>query len=185
MKKLTILIDMDDTIEGLLCVWTEYLNERYGLAVTERDVCDWDLSLAYPSLTRRQVYEVLYEDALWERIKPLPEAPEYMQKLLDDGHDIYIVTSSNYPTLKTKMDKVLFKYFPFINWNHVIITSNKQMVKGDVLVDDGPHNLVGGDYLKIMMDAPHNRGFDGDRHGIRRVKAWADVYDIISRHANK
>lgn len=185
MRKLRILVDMDDTIEDLLHAWLGYLNERYGLQVEESEVRDWQFDLAYPSLSKRQVYSVLLEDDLWRRVVPLPQAVEYMRKLIDDGHEIYIVTSSNYQTLKTKMDEVLFRYFPFIDWSHVIVTSNKQMVRGDVLVDDAPHNLVGGEYMKILMNAPHNVEFNADEHGIIRVSAWAEVYNIISRFAQE
>lgn len=180
-----ILVDMDDTIENLLHTWLGYLNERYGLHVTESEVHDWKLDIAYPSLSKSQVYSVLLEDELWQRVIPFPYAQEYMQKLLDDGHEIYIVTSSNYQTLKTKMERVLFKYFPFIDWNHVIITANKQMVMGDVLVDDAPHNHIGGSYLSILMDSPHNRSFDAEAHGIIRVYNWGEVYETISRYAQE
>lgn len=176
---------MDDTIEDLLHAWLGYLNERYGLNVKEDEVCDWQFDLAYPSLSKKQVYEVLLEDELWRRVVPLPQAAEYMQRLLRDGHEIYIVTSSNYQTLKTKMEAVLFRYFPFIDWSHVVVANNKQMVRGDVLVDDAPHNLVGGAYRKILMNAPHNRGFDAAAHGIVRVGGWAEVYEIISRIARE
>lgn len=33
MKKLTILIDMDDTLEDLLGAWVSYLNTQYGTNV--------------------------------------------------------------------------------------------------------------------------------------------------------
>ena len=106
MKKLTILVDMDDTIENLLSVWVAYLNERYGLRVKTDDVRDWDLSLAYPSLTSKQVYSPLYADEMWRRIEPLPYAAELLKKLIDEGHEVYIVTSSNYQTLKTRFVRV-------------------------------------------------------------------------------
>lgn len=183
MKKFTILIDMDDTIENLLPVWLSYLNEKYGLRVRTDDVRDWNLSLAYPSLSNEQVYSPLYDDAMWRKVEPLPCSVEFMQKLIDDGHELYIVTNSNYQTLKTKMDEVLFKYYPFMDWNHVIIANHKQMIRGDVLVDDAPHNHIGGEYLKILMDAPHNRGFDEKKFGMIRVHSWHEVYDTIKQFA--
>lgn len=185
MKKLTILVDMDDTIENLMNVWVTYLNERYGLQVKPDDICDWDLSIAYPSLTNSQVYSPLYEDELWRRIEPFPNAAELLEKLIDEGHEVYIVTSSNYQTLKTKMDEVLFRYFPFMDWNHVIVTNKKQMIRGDVLVDDAPHNHIGGQYLRILMDAPHNRQFDAQKHGMIRVYSWLEVYDTIRQYAER
>ena len=65
----------------------------------------------------------------------------------------------------------------------VIITANKQMIKGDVLIDDGVHNHIGGGYEKLLMDAPHNRGIDAEGNGMVRVKNWAEIYREIRRIA--
>lgn len=122
MRHLTILVDMDDTIENLAEAWVAYLNAR---------------------------------------------------------HPVLIVTTSNYQTLAAKMEQVLFHYFPFLTWNDVIITAHKQLIKGDVLVDDGIHNLEGGDYFKILMTAPHNRNYDADKNGMYRVSSWSETYSAI------
>lgn len=55
MKKLTILFDADDTVENLSDCWIAMLNERYGTSVTPEDVHSWDISLAFPTLTKEQV----------------------------------------------------------------------------------------------------------------------------------
>lgn len=54
------------------------------------------------------------------------------------------------------------------------------MIKGDVLVDDGIHNLIGGDYRKILVDAPYNREFNEKEYGMVRVKIWKEIYDVIT-----
>ena len=59
MKKLTILFDADDTVENLSDCWIAMLNERYGTSVTPEDVHGWDISLAFPTLTKEQVFGVL------------------------------------------------------------------------------------------------------------------------------
>ena len=33
-----------------------------------------------------------------------------------------------------------------LTWDQVIVTSRKQLIRGDVLIDDGIHNLEGGQY---------------------------------------
>ena len=38
MKRLTILIDMDDTIVNLLDTWVEWLNRSFGTNVSPMDV---------------------------------------------------------------------------------------------------------------------------------------------------
>ena len=171
---------MDDTIEHLSSAWIEYLNKRHSKSVNREDVNDWNLSLFYPDLLPEEVYAPLDEDDFWKTVMPIDGASEKIQKLINDGHDIYIVTSSSYKTLKSKMENVLFKYFETIDWNHVIVCYNKQMIKGDVLIDDGIHNLVGGDYAKILMDAPYNRNIDDRLYGINRVYNWDEVYNLIT-----
>ena len=179
MKKLTILVDMDDTIECLLKEWVAWLNARHGLDVKLDDVRCWNLAKAFPELTEEQVYDPLYYHELWMRVKPMPDAQEVLKRLQDEGHEIYITTSSNYSTLPTKITQVLFRYFPYITWDHVIVATKKQMIRGDVMVDDGPHNLEGGEYVKLLMNAPHNRDYDEKAQGMTRVFNWEEIYEAI------
>lgn len=184
MRPLTILFDSDDTAENLLNCWVGMLNERYGTTVTIDDVKQWNVALAFPELTEEQVYGVLQMDALWERLAPLPGSQRVLQRLHDEGHKLYMVTASDYRTCRTKFDRIL-ALFPFLDANHIIITSNKQMVKGDILIDDGPHNLVGGDYFKILFDRPHNRTFDATAEGAVRAFSWDDVYEMIYQYIER
>ena len=176
---MVILVDMDDTIENLLESWVGYLNEKYCTNVNPDDVTDWDVSKSFPELTREQVYKPLFDDELWRTVKPMDGAAENLKRLIDEGHEVYIVTNSCYQTLVVKMEEVLFRYFPFLTWEQVILASNKQMIRGDVLIDDGIHNLIDGDYIKILMDAPHNRQYDAAPMGMYRVHNWDEVYKLI------
>ena len=183
MKHLTVLVDMDDTIEDLLGAWVSALNEQYGLDVDKNTITDWDIAAFFPMLTKLQVFAPIYSDNFWKTVRPIEGAADALRQLIADGHTVYIVTNSSYETLSAKMTDVLFKFSPFIKWKDVIITGHKQLIRGDVLVDDGVHNLEGGDYLKILMDSPHNRSYNAEEHGMHRVTNWGDAYDLITRHA--
>lgn len=179
MKRFTILIDMDDTIEGLLEGWIAWLNDRYGTEVDWKTIRSWDIQPYFSTLTREQIYEPFFIDEFWDWVKPLPYAQEMVKRLKNDGHLVYIVSASTYETLPAKMDRVLFRYFPYFTFDDVIITTNKQLIKGDILIDDGVHNHIGGDYTKLLMDAPHNKNYDAEANGMRRVYDWGEIYDII------
>lgn len=181
MNKLTILFDADDTVENLCDCWIAMLNERYGTSVTLEDVRDWDITLAFPTLTKEQVFGVLHDDELWRRITPIPGSVEVLQKLQQEGHQLYMVTASDYRTCKTKVERLL-ELFPFLDWGHIVITSHKQMVHGDILIDDGPHNLVGGEYFKILFDRPHNRNYDDAANGMLRLHTWEEIDTVIHNH---
>ena len=181
---LTILIDMDDTIEYLLADWLKWLNERYDTNVTEEDIHDYDITKAFPSLEPAEVYAPLQFHDLWANIKPIPGARYAIERMQNDGHEVYIVTSSNFQTINTKITCVLNRYFPSVDNSHVIIARKKQMIIGDIMIDDAPHNLIGGDYLKIMPTAAHNRDFDAQANGIFRVESWDEIYEIVCEYAN-
>ena len=176
---------MDDTIENLCEVWTRFLNERYGTNVHKDDIKDWDMSKAFPTLSHKEVYKPLLEEEMWKRVKPLPGAIKYVKKLIDDGHKVVVITASHPDTVSMKLNNVLFKYFPFFTYNDVIITTQKHMVSGDVLIDDAPHNLNDGKYYGILMAAPHNLTYDAGAHGIARADNWKEVYRIVCKYADK
>lgn len=178
---MTILIDMDDTIESLLKAWVSGVNRKYGRSVSHEDVGSWDVSTAFPGLTHEQVYAVPLENGFWKTVEPIPGAAAAMQHFMAAGHEVFIVTATPYESVTEKMTDVLFRYFPFLSWKQLIITSRKQLIRGDVLIDDGIHNLEGGDYIKILMTAPHNRNYDAEANGMIRVHNWAEIEEVINR----
>lgn len=181
MKNLTILVDMDDTIENLSEAWIAFLNNRYGTSVKPKDITEWDMQKAFPTLQGKDIYGALKEKALWEMVKPLPGAVKYLKKLIDDGNQVFIVTASHPDTVSAKMNTVLFKYFPFIPHENVIITSSKQLIMGDFLVDDAPHNM-GGQYKGLLFTANHNRAVSDDELlnvNAVRVDNWKEAYGLI------
>ena len=181
--QMTILVDMDDTIEQLLRAWVRRVNEKYARQVTVDDVTDWNVAAPYPGLTRDQVYDVISEKGFWKSVEPMPGAQDALKHFLDAGHTVYIVTATPYAHLQEKMDDVLFRYFPFLTWDQVIVTTRKQLIRGDVLIDDGIHNLEGGNYRKILFTAPHNRYYDAAANGMIRVNSWEEAVRAID-HMN-
>lgn len=176
-----ILVDMDDTIEQLLDAWVRGVNAKYGRNVTYDEITSWDVSAAYPGLTRDQVYAIPRQPGFWGTVKPIPGAAEGLKHLMAAGHEVYIVTASEHHAIQEKMDDLLFRYFPFLSWKQVIITDRKQIIRGDVLIDDGIHNLEGGDYVKILMTAPHNRDYDAEANGMIRVRSWEEIEEVIEQ----
>ena len=75
------------------------------------------------------------------------------------GCEIFICTATDYRNVKPKYEQVIAKYFPFIDWKHMIVAYNKQMIQADFIIDDYPQNLYGGcQGFKLLMAMPHNQG---------------------------
>ena len=182
MKKLTVLVDMDDVLVNTLEAWVWWLNRAFYSDVFPDDITDWDISRSYPYAPVELLYEPLKNPEFWETVRPVPGAREGLLKLYKGGYRVSVVTASWYDTLQPKMDRALFKWFPELSWRDVVVTHYKQGVRGDVLIDDNIDNLTDGNYAKLLMDAPHNRNKQVD-DDIIRVKNWPEIIRKINEIA--
>ena len=187
VRPLTILVDVDNVLEDLNTAWVNAVNQKYGTSTKPEDIVSWRIEKYFEGLSRTQVFSPLHDPKFWESLTPLDGAQEYMQRLIKDGHKLFVVTSCHPDTIKFK-HKFLAKYFPFIPFKDVIITSHKQMIKGDVLIDDAPHNFdcsdSAGNQIGLLMGAPHNRDFNALGFGLIRVESWKEIYEAINRIQN-
>lgn len=180
MRKLRILVDMDDTIENFCETLVFMLNERFVLSVKPEDVIEWDLKKAFPTLTASDIFAPTNEAEFWKRVKPLPGAVEFLEQIHKDGHDIVIVTASSPESVPLKLNHMLFQFFPFISRKNIIIASRKDLIRGDVLIDDAPHNLENFIGDKILMTANHNKNYQETNIGASRAANWAEIYMLVS-----
>lgn len=178
-NRLVICCDMDDTIEYLVKAWVKWLNYTHFLNVDYKNITDWEMKLSFPTLTEDEIFEPLRTPSFWDTVEPIPDAAKYMQMLIDEGYDFYICTNTSYNIANEKFNRCLFKHFPFLDRKKIIMTSNKQMIKCDILIDDALQNIQ-GDYKGILMTAPHNKDFNvSSVDNVFRAYTWEDVYNIV------
>ena len=172
-------IDIDNTINTLSSAWISRLNHRFNLNpyVKMSDIKEWSMFKAFPMLTHEQVISPLIEDNLWRKLIPFPDSQEYL-KILNDEHEIYLVTSTDYRNFKVKMEW-LQEYFPFIKPEQVIVAHKKQLINVDVMIDDYEQNLIGGKYEGLLLNYPWNQNFNEKDFNIVRVNNWQEVFDEI------
>lgn len=184
-EKITILVDVDDTIEDLIPAWVKWLDNKYNLTVNPNDVDCWDIYKKFPTLAKFQVYEPLYINEFWETVLPKGDAVVYMSKLYEDGYDLYLCTNSNYETIRSKIGYLIDMYFPYMR-NRIITISKKQMLKADFLIDDNPDNLMGGDYNKILFKCNHNKNIDDNKRSQMYLitNSWKEIYNAITDYSS-
>ncbi len=174
-----LLFDCDDVLLDLLPHWLAYLKSLYGVSLRPEDITAWDMTRFFPSLTPSQIYMPLRLEGFWRDVQPIPGAVEYMRRLHEGGYPFYIVTATDLHNAGEKADR-LTELFPFLDKDRIIVAQKKQMIRGDLLVDDAPHNLEGGDYNRFLFTRPHNRSFDTTGTDILRVSSWEDIYEAIT-----
>ena len=135
------------------------------------------------------------DGTLYTDISPMKQAQAFIRRIVDLGHEPFVVTANllgvNHTALRGYfyeghnlragqfMLQFLWEYYPEIPPENIMITSNKKMVKGDVLIDDNPNCLREGAYRRVLIDKPYNRDIDDDYFQIYRAKSWDDVERFV------
>jgi 5'(3')-deoxyribonucleotidase len=155
--------------------WHEKYNKDYDDDLSVEDLKCWQSEKYVKEACGTKIYEYLDEPGLFLNLEPLPHAIEVLERLAQT-HDILIVSSSR-TYAYTEKEKWVKKHLPFIGARNLIFTHRKDMVRGDVLFDDAPHNLIAfaeSGRKAIAMDYPYNRNVDVDR-----VKTWLDFEKMV------
>ena len=177
MKRLTVLLDYDGVLFDTMPHWVDALNDTYNLHIAYSDITEWDLTKTLP-LTKEEIFAPLNYCEFWYTLQPAFDGPDIVRSLLANGHVVKLATSTYYRHIVPKKNR-LFECYPLLKWEDVIITSSKYLLKGDVLIDDAIHNLIGGDYYKILMNQSHNETFNTEGMKVKRVNNLTEAYEVI------
>ena len=171
-----IKVDMDETICYLLKDWIGAYNHIHKDTISVVDIVDWDLFkyVKHPEGLK----SILYNSALFENLQIVEGAKEALEDL-NELHDIIIVSDAQGDeSIITGKLRWLHKHLPFINCREqVIFTANKHLIKGDILIEDGPFILESDDPIKILIDRPYNKDYIDPR--IKRYNTWKEIYEYI------
>lgn len=168
-----ILLDMDGVLTNLIAKWFRVYNEEYGDTLHLEQLSEWGPHRF--AKAGRAVYKYLSRPGFFRDLEPIPGAVQGVRRLLDMGHEVVIVTAAKNGH-RDKADWVR-EHLPFLPDENIVFAHRKELVRGDVLFDDAPHNLEAfRPYgLPVAMDYPYNRGID-----CARVSDWAEFPNLIA-----
>lgn len=191
MKKLTMLLDLDDVLNNQNELWISELNVKHNRNVKLENITEWDMSNFYPGISKIDLYEPVCSGRLVHQMRPTPGSVDYTYRWYSAGHDLLIATSTSVDNIAMKV-KWLYKYFKWFDEKNLIVTHHKQLLRGDIAVDDGIHNLLPDNltgiepqYVGLCMDRPWNRSFDCLQHGIHRAHNFKEIDDVVQILARK
>jgi 5'(3')-deoxyribonucleotidase len=185
VRRLTIGVDVDDTVADLCSAWVAEYNRRWDDTIKEWTT--WDLPKIVKSECGTKVYEILQDPELYDRVLPISGALAGINHLRNQGHRVVYVTSCGYDpktvsaSSGAKLDWLRQKGFLAAGRESIedfVIAADKTLAAVDVLVDDRATTIVkwtGLGKLGVLFDRPHNRGCTD---GVR-AKGWFDVNQII------
>lgn len=196
-----IALDYDGVISDLHRTWMEMYNTRCCLSGSEcvsiSDVKEWSIHKTMNRMDKSEVYGMLDHPGIFYFSKPLPGLFSAIQQLVDDGHDIYIITSAPQKTafyekvtwVKDNLD-IMFSEDKRLSDRMFAVSKGtlKHLILHDfdVIVDDYPVNMnkANGSF-RILMDAPYNRSEEYEGMYDRRAKSWQEIVTVIKKRNNQ
>ena len=175
MNKYTIFIDSDDTLADTNIELLRRANEMYGTNYTKDDIYEWDLEKVFPDINVQQFFD---QEGFFYSLKPLEGSVEYTKKLIDEGYELIVLTAS---TINGFKDKALWlqKYYPHIPIKNLILGWRKEFVKGDIMLDDGLHNIRESICMTpVIFNQPWN---EEAKENFLRVSNWEEFYNLVHK----
>ena len=185
-----VLLDVDGVLADFISGALAIINRIYATAFTPAHVTEWDfmralgLDLAGAACVKRAIGA---ESRLALKLAVYPGAIDGVRRLPEIA-DVYIVTSpwNSNPTWTHDRETWLQRHFS-IPSSHVIHTSAKHLIAGDVLVDDktstcAEWQTAHPNGLAVRWDNLHNAS---DPWTGQRVASWDALLNIVaSRRAS-
>lgn len=178
MKKLRIFLDSDEVLMDFSTPIIEMYNKEYNTNLKFKDLISWDLKECVPENTN--IYQFMDKKGFFKELEPFKESVSVLKKLIADGHDVFIATAGWEEVYQDKLDSFK-KHFPFLDQHQILLIKRKDVLFGDVILDDGLHNIENSICKNaIIMDKPWNQNSDKPR-----VKDLNEFYELINKLANE
>ncbi len=168
---MTIFIDQDNVLNRFIDQVVLYTEKLFKLKVDFKssDCKSWGvLDEMFPHASKewcdKRTEEIFSAPGFWSGMLPQPGAVEVMEKLVKDGHEIYIATMP-WPTAKNckaEKEEWVEQYLPFFKTKNIVFCPNKKFLKGDVIFDDAPHIIENTPHCtyRIIYDYPYNQNVE-------------------------
>lgn len=175
-------IDVDGTLNSLMETVLEIFNNKTGNSYTINDITTYNLGDCF-SIEETSMMKSIFEDSkIWAKVKPIKGTAEALQKLINDGHQIYLVTDNCPDTYGAKVVWIR-RFFPFIDASKIICMKDKWQFRCDVMIEDNLQTLLARPYYhRVLIDHPWNSAYEYKdfAYDIHRCKNWDDVLNAIN-----
>ena len=184
-----ILIDVDDVVceNHFVPVVNEYLGKNYK----EEDFGNVKIELElFPDTdSRYKFYDYYVSVDSYDGIELKPGAGEVLEKLIKNNRVILVTSGCHYENSlamgRQFGDKwrFLLNKLPFFPPQNIIFANQKDLIKGDIIVEDRVENMKGEYEKKILFTAFHNKNITDEelsQKNIIRVDDWHQLYKALN-----
>lgn len=164
-----ILIDQDGVLADFdRAFYSAWLASKHSFpAIDPKNRKSFYAKDDYPPEYQSHAVDIITSKGFFRDLPPISGSIESLNQLLQLGHDVRICTSplTTYQNCVQEKYEWVEKHLGLDFVNRMIVTKDKTVVHGDILIDDKP--IVTGTrkplWKHILYDQPYNRHIDATR----------------------
>jgi len=172
-----VLVDFDNTIAdfdlGFELQWRKLYPTRPIVLEAQRTT--FKIEDNYPPESKPDIRAIISADGFIAGLPPQDGAVQALQEMLAAGHEVFICTaplSQPLPNVPEKYQWVAQHLGEEWAKQRIIVSKDKTLVVGDVLIDDNPGEITGqrnAEWTRVIYDRTYNQLVTG-----RRLTHWSN-----------
>lgn len=171
---MNVFFDMDGVLADTQTEVLRRYNAEYNKSYALEDIVEWDLrKVQSPGTDMCKYFD---EPGFFLGLEPMVNSQKVVEILSGMGINLFVASAS--PS-RAVHEKALWlqMHFPVIPKENFCFITRKDVLHGDILLDDGLHNLSRDNFkYPIVFDSPWNR--NGKRELVRSYN-WFHFLDLV------
>ena len=168
MKRL--IVDMDDVMADATGQFINFYEKEFGIRVERVVLNGKDEGEGFPD-NHTILSQFPYRINFFRTMEVNANSQEVLE-MLNKKYELFIVSAAmEFPQSLSEKLEWLKQYFPFLSWKQFVFCGSKNIVHGDYMIDDLPHNLEKFNGEKFIFTAPHNIHVNH----FQRLNNWKEV----------
>lgn len=166
-------IDYDDVLAPFVSIACGLCNKEKGTSYSAQDITCWGFG---GSQAINDVSPYYKDERVFLAQKVYPKAKAFINELMKTD-EVFIITAVEGRFMSFRFQQIK-EDFPEIPESNIIMGFAKNLVKFDITLDDGPHNILksGADY-PVLMRKPWNK----DLSGVLSVNSYEDFLLLVKQ----
>ena len=169
--KQRMIIDMDEVMADTIGKLVRVMEQETGIAVVKDAIQGKGLWEGYPKGYGKTLIGILHRKGFFLDLPVFPNAVPVMREL-NEKYEVFIVSAAmEFPNSLQEKYEWLSVHFPFITWQQIALTGSKNVVYGDIMIDDRVKNLEPFPGKGYLYTAHHNLEIED----YPRVNNWEEI----------
>lgn len=181
-----VAYDFDGVLNNLPEAWTNYLNSVFYDNTSEAKTVElkyYDMCRNFPNISYSSIMWPLCSSEFWKTVELEPGAKEALEILqVRQDVEVFIVTSTSAESWTTKYEYCFKRLLPDFPVDNIILTSRKDLINCNILIEDNPEFLRGFKGTKILLDKSYNSSVKND--SFKHFKNHDDIIEFIKSFVN-